>query len=262
MAFWRSIQTKIKALNRAGMASCFVDVNQHGVHLDVSFGDHEAGRHRVEKALENALLFHAYNGIVGPGHTDVRDEAGSLGQNVIVRRGDMGMSTENGRDFSVQEPAHRLLLRSGLRMYIDNDYFHFRRNFGDLGKRRAEGIVDRCHEGTSLQVKDGEADAILGCSHVETRARGTLREVGRTDQAGLVGHEIDNLPAVPNMISPGDHLDAAGEKFLGNAGSDPEARGGIFTVGDAEVYAALREDVRETVVDDFAARRTYDVTDK
>ena len=42
----------------------------------------------------------------------------------------------------------------------------------------------------------------------------------------------------------------------------PKSGSGIFAVGNAEVDLALREDVRETVVNDFAARRSDNVTDK
>ncbi len=64
------------------------------------------------------------------------------------------------------------------------------------------------------------------------------------------------------MIAAGDHFDAAGEQILGNARRDAEARGGIFAVGDAEIDLALGEDVREPVVNDLAAGRTYDVADE
>ena len=66
--------------------------------------------------------------------------------------------------------------------------------------------------------------------------------------------KLHNLLAVPDVVSAGDHFDARGEQFLGDARRDAEAGGGIFAVGDAQIDLALREDIREAVVHDLAAR--------
>jgi hypothetical protein len=56
------------------------------------------------------------------------------------------------------------------------------------------------------------------------------------------------------VIAAGDHFRSRREYFFGEAGSDAEAGCGIFTVGDAEIYETLRDDIREAVMDDFASR--------
>jgi hypothetical protein len=64
------------------------------------------------------------------------------------------------------------------------------------------------------------------------------------------------------VIAAGDDFDPAGKKILGDARRDAETGGGVFAVGDAEVYFALRENVREPVVNDLAAGRAYDVANE
>ena len=51
-------------------------------------------------------------------------------------------------------------------------------------------------------------------------------------------------------------------EFFGDAGSDAEARGGIFAVGDDQIDLALLDQVREAFTDDVAPGRTDDVTDE
>jgi hypothetical protein len=77
-----------------------------------------------------------------------------------------------------------------------------------------------------------------------------------------MGKEVENLPAVPDMISAADYFHTAGEQFLGEARSDAEARCRIFTVRDAKVDLTLDEDVREAVVNDLATGRANDVADE
>src|SRR5277367_1379883 len=82
------------------------------------------------------------------------------------------------------------------------------------------------------------------------------------DQPRLMREKIENLAAVPDVIAAGDYFRSCSEYFFSEARSDAEAGSGIFTVGDAEVYGALRDDIREAVVNDFASGRADDISDK
>jgi hypothetical protein len=64
------------------------------------------------------------------------------------------------------------------------------------------------------------------------------------------------------VIAAADHFNAAGKEFLGEARRDSEAGSGIFAIGDAEIDAALRENVRQAVVNDFSAGRADNVSNK
>ncbi len=64
------------------------------------------------------------------------------------------------------------------------------------------------------------------------------------------------------MVSAGEYVGTGGKKLLGDPGRDAKSGRGVLTIDYAEVYFALLEDVREPVVNDFAAGRAYDVTNE
>jgi hypothetical protein len=64
------------------------------------------------------------------------------------------------------------------------------------------------------------------------------------------------------VVSAGQHIGARGEKILRDTWSDAEAGRSIFAIDDAKINFAVREDVREPVVNDLAAGRAYDVANK
>jgi hypothetical protein len=72
--------------------------------------------------------------------------------------------------------------------------------------------------------------------------------------------KIQDLLAVPDVIAAGEHFDSAGEKFFSQTRCDTKPRRGIFPIGDAEIYAALRKDVVEAIVHDLAAGRPNDIS--
>ena len=112
------------------------------------------------------------------------------------------------------------------------------------------------------KIQHGVADAIFRAADIKAAARRAVRKIRGAQQARLVREKIDNFLAVPDVVAAGDHFDAGGEQILGEARRDAEAGGGIFAVGDAEIDVALREDVREAVVNDLAAGRADNVSDE
>jgi hypothetical protein len=77
-----------------------------------------------------------------------------------------------------------------------------------------------------------------------------------------VREKIENLLAVPDVIAAGDHFHSRRENLLGEPRRYAKAGGGILSVRDAEIDRPLREDVGKPVVDDLAARRSHNVSDK
>ena len=139
---------------------------------------------------------------------------------------------------------------------------HLRGNFRELLLGFAKGIVERGHEGTALQIEDGVANAVFGAADEQAAARQAIGKIGRPQQARFVREKFENLPAVPDVIATGDHLDSRGEQVLHDARSDAESGSGVFTVGDAQIDLPLRQDIPQAVVDDLASRRADDVSDK
>jgi len=64
------------------------------------------------------------------------------------------------------------------------------------------------------------------------------------------------------VVAAGQDVRARGEKILRDTRSDAEAGRGVFAIDDAKINFALRENVREPVVNDLAAGRAYDVANK
>ena len=136
------------------------------------------------------------------------------------------------------------------------------RNFREFTRGRAEGILDRRHVGAALQVQDSVAHAVFCAAHEQAAAGRTFGEIRGTQQARLVREKFQDLFPVPDVVASGDDFDATGKQIFGDPRRDAEARSGIFAVGDAEIDLALGEDVREPVVNDFAAGRAHDVADE
>jgi hypothetical protein len=172
----------------------------------------------------------------------------------------VGVRAQDGGNFAVEIPAHSLLFGCGFGVHIDNDYLHIGWNFRALAIGRAEGIIERGHKGSSLQIHYGVADAGFRLADVEARAGKTVWKICGAQQARLVRKKIQDLLAIPNVIAASEHFDSAGEKLFGKPRRDSESRCGIFPIGDAKIDAALRKDVGQAVMNDFAAGRPDDVS--
>ena len=73
---------------------------------------------------------------------------------------------------------------------------------------------------------------------------------------------LQNLLAVPTVISAGEHIDAILQKLVRYARRDAKSRRGILAVGNHQIDLALRHDVRQPVANDQPPRRSHNVSDK
>jgi hypothetical protein len=64
------------------------------------------------------------------------------------------------------------------------------------------------------------------------------------------------------MIAGSEHIQAHGEQLFGDGGSDAEAAGRVFGVGDGEVDVVGGLDVLEMIGDNVAPRRGEDIADE
>jgi hypothetical protein len=113
-----------------------------------------------------------------------------------------------------------------------------------------------------LQIQDRISYAVFRAADVKTGAGRNARKIRRAQQARLRREILDDFFPLPDVVSAGEDISARGEKILGDSRGDAEAGGRVFTIDDAEVYFALRENIREPVVNDFAAWRAYDVSNE
>src|SRR5712692_5229128 len=74
--------------------------------------------------------------------------------------------------------------------------------------------------------------------------------------------ELQNLFAVPAVISASEHIDSHSQKLFRQPRRDPESRSRILTVGDHQIDLPLRHDVCQPIANDLPSRRSNDVSYK
>src|SRR5215472_3279524 len=185
--------------------------------------------------LHNAVLFHADDRVVRAGHAHVRDIGRAPGKDAFISGGDVGMSAYDGGNLAVEVPTHRDFFRSGFSVHVHDYDLRIAGNAGELGRGRAEGVVDRRHVRAALKIQDGASDAALGVPDVEAPAGRAIREIRGTQQARLAGEILDNFLALPDVIPTAENVGARFEKLFGNSRRDAESRSSVFTIDDAEI---------------------------
>jgi hypothetical protein len=78
----------------------------------------------------------------------------------------------------------------------------------------------------------------------------------------LIVDEGEHLPAVPEMISRCDYLDAALAQISKHRLGQPKASGGVLAVGDAHLDVMLSDDVGEQIGHGLPARLADDIGDE
>src|SRR5882757_4005073 len=68
--------------------------------------------------------------------------------------------------------------------------------------------------------------------------------------------------AVPTVVAAGQYLDPHSEQLVRKTRRDTEAGCRIFAVSNDQVDLPLRDDIRQPVLHDLPARRTYNVADE
>jgi len=258
-----SVDAEVEAVDRAGLSGGFVNVDHDGVHLDVALGDDEAGGHGiVEKVFQDAVLFHADDRIVRAGHADVGDVGGPGGQHAEISRWDVRVRANHSGYLAIQVPAHGDFFRCGLGVHVDEDYFHLGRDVRELARGHAKRVLNRRHVGAALKIQHGVAHAILCGSDVQAFAWRAFGKIRGPQQPRLRGKVLDDFPSLPDVVPAGQDIGPGGEKILRDPRRDAEAWRGVFAIDDAEIDLALREDIREPVVNDLAAGRADDVADE
>src|ERR1700751_5413717 len=125
---------------------------------------------------------------------------------MLVGCGYMSVRAQDGGNFAVEIPAHGLLFGCGFGVHIDHDYFHVGWNLRTLAIGTAEGIIERGHEGPSLQIHYRVADPGFRLADVETRAGKSIWKICGAQQARLVREKIQDLLAIPNVITASEHF--------------------------------------------------------
>ena len=118
--------------DRAGFARLRIDLDENAGQEQAVARRLEALRPRRQEPLEGLLAGDADDGVAAAGHAGVGDVGRAAGQDPLVRRRDVGVRADDGRDPAVEVPAEGLLLGGRLGVEIDDDDGRHGPEGGDL----------------------------------------------------------------------------------------------------------------------------------
>ena len=127
----------------------------------------------------------------------------------------------------------------------------------------AEGTVQtERDEYAAHQIQDADPNPVRGLKDPGPPPGGPGRVVDGTQDARLVGDEIEDLAFVPDVISRSQDMDAQAEQFFRHLGGQSQSPGGVLTVGDAEVHPKIGQEAGKALSQDSPARLSDDVRDE
>src|SRR5262249_18437749 len=115
-----------------------------------------------EEARKGFFLVHAKHRVVIAAHADIADIGSTPVEDLLVCRGHVGVGADHRARAPVDEKAHRLLLRGGLGMEIDEARVGaaFEAASLDLAVDGAEGVVQVAHEHSTHGVDHEHVGAV------------------------------------------------------------------------------------------------------
>ena len=72
--------------------------------------------------------------------------------------------------------------------------------------------------------------------------------------------KLQNLLAVPAVVSSGEHIDSHFQEFFRQPRRDPKPRRRIFAIGDDQIDLPLGNDIREAIANDLPSGRADNVS--
>src|SRR5206468_8505026 len=176
----------VYAHNPRSAAAFFVDRDQRAVQANFTSGHRKRRRHVRNKAIHDWFNRPAKNRIHPTAHPGITQKRSPAGEDLFVRRLDMGMRANHGRDFPIKKTSHRDFLARCLTVNIDNDVCSFLPHLGDRFIHRAKWILqNRLHERATLHVD--HTDLSLRRLEDDRSASGRPRRIiYRSEQPRLV----------------------------------------------------------------------------
>ena len=176
----------------------------------------QARRGLAGKAGGGGLLVHADHAVIVTAHPGIRLEGGAACKDLMVRCRHMGMGPDDKRGPAVGIVADRHLFGRRLAMKVYHDEIGVTAELvaHQRAVHRRKDRVVITHE----EVGDGvhHYEPLAGVvGDLDRSAPG--RSLGHVDRAkqSRIGFDIgDDLALVPDMVSGGQHIDAAGEQLV------------------------------------------------
>src|SRR6185369_4065326 len=226
----------VHTLYAESLAARIVNCQNAPVQPEILFRHLELCRQLGQKLINRFILPDADNRIESTGHPGIGDICGPLGQEPLVRCLDMGMRTDYRTDPAVEIPPERGFFGGGLGMEIDKDDLCRLGQGGDLAISRPERAFETVHEDAPLKVDHSDPNAAR-CRHDSAPlTRGPIWIVGRADYPFLFLEVLKSLLLVPDVISRGKKMYAAGKQLLCRFCGNSETAGCILAVGNHDIH--------------------------
>ncbi len=211
----------------------------------------EPGGHTRFLPVYGYLRRDAYHRLLGTGHAQVRDVSGALLQYLGVGGLHMGVGAEKRRHSAVKVEAHRPFFGGRLGVKIHKlyravtDLFQYPVDAGKWVFVRVE--IHLAHE--IYHRRPGE-------SHIRYLIAGAgiaFIKIRRTDDIPGCVQQVVDLPAAVDVVAGGNDVHSAVQQVPGGLRGYAVAFGGVFPVGDAQIYFIQFFEGRQVSAHKFAA---------
>ena len=180
----------------------------------------------TQEQVEGELRLDAQDGQPGARHAQIGEEPGALGEDLSVRRGDVGVGAPDCLDPSVQVPGHGPLLAGGLGVEVHQDHvalLHILPPQDQVGL--LEGTVQIGIElQPAHQVDDRDLQALGAVIDPKAPAGYPAGEVGRAEDIPVLLQKVGDLDAVPGVVAQSNHVRPCVVEAAGLSGGDAHHR--------------------------------------
>ena len=173
----------------------------------------------------------------------------------------MRVRAEYGGNAAIEIASHRLFLRRGLAVNVDNDHFDRVADLLQLAIGGVKRVVARRHEYVAHELHHRHVGAAGGLTNHFSLARIASRVIRRPDHVIVVIVVIDELFFVPDVIAGRVRVNRQLRQLLHNRFGHPEAAGGVLDVDDREVDLLAVDHVLELLMQCAPARLADHIAD-
>src|SRR5215472_4417050 len=115
---------------------------------------------------------------------------------------------------------------------------------------------------TTLQIRNGEANAIPRGADIDAGSRQTRRIIRRAEEACLVLIIIVNFTLIETVVAPGENVQPHCQEFLRNEWRNTETTGAIFRVCDGKIDLLFGDEAVQIFCDNATATRGENIANE
>ncbi len=227
-----------------GLARRAVHFHQDAAQPDVADRHVERVRQMRDQMPDHPVFPPAEHRIIRPRHPHVTDVRGAARQDAFIRRWDVRMRAEDDAELPVEMPAQRHLLTRRLRVHVQHDDLHIRRDLCQRLFDPAEGAVGRRLHVQPAHRRDHRdlrpQPRFVNGKHASRRVG---REIRRPHDALRPLQHRDDLLLAVDVIAQREQVHAVPPKLVVERRRKPRPPGRILGVTDDAVEIVLFDQV-------------------